>query len=231
MHAPTINGFKIAIIKKQDAFLNTVIHDHGIYVALNYEKIYNQDRIVKECTNIGTGYADGIGASIMLLFNGFKTKRYPGIDLFLDILTFPKPKKIYLLGGKEYTINKAAEVINKSYPNVDVVGYHHGYFKEGYLLKNILPIIKKYKPDFIFVGMGSPLQENIMFNLYKHYKSRYIGVGGSFKILTGEEVRAPIIIRKLGLEWLYRDILKPRRFQRDVNIPTYLINILKRKYK
>ena len=85
------------------------------------------------------------------------------------------------------------------------------------------------------MGLGSPKQEELIDKLKNVLKgSVMIGVGGSFDVFSGFTKEAPVIYRKLGLEWLYRTIKEPKRFKRIFPaLPLFLVqcimeNIVKR---
>jgi N-acetylglucosaminyldiphosphoundecaprenol N-acetyl-beta-D-mannosaminyltransferase len=41
-----------------------------------------------------------------------------------------------------------------------------------------------------------------------------VGVGGSFDFVAGKQIRAPLLMQKLGLEWLWRLVCQPSRWKR-----------------
>ncbi len=84
---------------------------------------------------------------------------------------------------------------------------------------NLIQRINKTQPDIIFIAFGAPKQEEwICENLKKMPSVKLaIGVGGSFDFVSGKVKRAPLILQKLGLEWLWRLILEPRRIKRIYN--------------
>ena len=66
--------------------------------------------------------------------------------------------------------------------------------------------------------MGIPYQELLIHNNINDFdKGIFVGVGGSFDVLSGSKKRAPKIFRKFHLEWLYRIIREPKRFRRFFN--------------
>ena len=78
-------------------------------------------------------------------------------------------------------------------------------------------IVKK-NPDICLVALGIPEQEKTIARHIKEAKKGiYIGVGGSFDVLSGEKKRAPKLFIKLNLEWLYRIIKEPKRLKRFWN--------------
>ncbi len=181
--------------------------------------------------------ADGIG-----LIYASKIKRRPlkervtGYDLSMELLNIANENnyKLYLLGGKEGVAKAAAENIQKDYPNIRIVGYHHGYFKGSHNnyqnhqeeLK-IIEDINVTEPDIIFVGLGFPNQEIwIDTNKSKITGKVIIGNGGVMDILSGNLKKTPDIYRKLGLEWLYRLIKEPSRIKRQIIIPKFMLQVL-----
>lgn len=115
--------------------------------------------------------------------------------------------KIFLLGGKEDVVKKTAEKLGDS-----VIGFEHGYQD----LEKVIEKINSVKPEILLVGLGSPKQEKFIYeNLSKMSNVKLaIGVGGAFDFISGCVRRAPKIIQKSGLEWLWRLILEPRRTKR-----------------
>lgn len=159
--------------------------------------------------------ADGIGIILVSWILGKKIKqRIPGIDLIPEIFKLAEEKnyRIFLLGSKEEIIEKAQANLKKTYPKANIVGFHHGYFEnDGVVLEKII----NSKPDILLVGLGQPEQEEwIAKNLDKIKVPVNIGVGGSFDVISGFVKRAPVFIRKIGLEWLYRFIQNPPRLKK-----------------
>lgn len=75
--------------------------------------------------------------------------------------------------------------------------------------------ISKLKPDVVLVALGIPSQEKL---IYKHLdefeQGVFVGVGGSFDIISGHKKRAPKLFQQLNIEWLYRLIKEPKRIKR-----------------
>ena len=144
-------------------------------------------------------------------------ERITGIDIAEYLLKLANENKysIYLFGAKEEVINTLIEKIKKGYPNINILGYSNGYVKDRDLIMQ--DIIKK-KPDICMVALGIPYQEKIIAKYFnKVSKGIYIGVGGSFDVMSGTKKRAPKIFIKLNLEWLYRIITEPSRLKRFWN--------------
>ena len=78
--------------------------------------------------------------------------------------------------------------------------------------------IVKLEPDVVLVALGMGTQEKLIYkHLSKFKKGIFVGVGGSFDVLSGTKKRAPKIFQKLNLEWLYRILKEPSRLKRFWN--------------
>lgn len=105
--------------------------------------------------------------------------------------------------------------IKSEYPSIQVVGYQNGYVKDK---DAVFEEIVKLQPDAVLVALGIPAQELLIAKHYNKFsKGIFIGVGGSFDVLSGMKKRAPKIFIKLNLEWLYRIACEPKRFKRFYN--------------
>lgn len=162
-----------------------------------------------------TVVADGIGvvkACQLLKIEGIH--KITGVDTALYLLQQGNKLKlsVYLLGAKDEVIQALADKVKQEYPGVKLVGYHHGYEKEK---NKIMEEIVQLSPDIVMVALGIPEQEKLIHQYYSIVqKGIFIGVGGSFDVLSGSKKRAPKIVQTLNLEWLYRIIKEPKRLKR-----------------
>ena len=174
---------------------------------------------------------DGIGivkAARMLKYD--VKERISGIDIAYKLLEYghKMKKTIYLFGSKQDVIDDLVKVIENDYSNLKVVGAKNGYIKDK---DKIFNDIAKKQPDIVLVALGIPAQEKLIYkHLDKFKKGIFVGVGGSFDVISGHKKRAPKIFIKLNLEWLYRIVKEPSRLKRfyDSNVK-FLFKI--RKYK
>ena len=143
-------------------------------------------------------------------------ERITGVDISskaLEICNKTK-KSRYLFGSKKEVLDKLIININQKYPNINIVGFSDGYVEDK---DKIMQEIISLSPDLILIALGVPNQE-LLINKYieKAKKGVFIGVGGTFDVLSGCKKRAPKLFIKLNLEWLYRIICEPTRLKRFI---------------
>ena len=172
---------------------------------------------------------DGIGVLKAGKKIGYNIEeRITGIDIANELLKFgnEQKKSIYLFGSKQEVIDSMKIVIKKQYPNLKLVGTSNGYVTDK---DKVFDEIVKLEPDIVLVALGIPLQEMLIYkHLNRFKKGIFVGVGGSFDVMSGMKKRAPKIFIKLNLEWLYRIVKEPKRLKRfyDSNIK-FLVRIKK----
>lgn len=147
-------------------------------------------------------------------------ERITGIDIANELLKFgnEQKKSIYLFGSKQEVIDSMKIVIKEQYPNLKLVGTSNGYVADK---DKVFDEIVKLEPDIVLVALGIPLQEMLIYkHLNRFKKGIFVGVGGSFDVMSGMKKRAPKIFIKLNLEWLYRIMKEPKRLKRfyDSNV-------------
>lgn len=164
---------------------------------------------------------DGIGiVKAARMLNYDIKERVTGIDIANKLLEYGNElkKSIYLFGSKQEVIDDMKKVIKDKFPNIEIVGAENGYaLDKDKIFKDII----KREPDIVLVALGIPLQEKLIYkHLDKFKKGIFVGVGGSFDVISGHKKRAPKIFIKLNLEWLYRIMKEPSRLKRfyDSNV-------------
>lgn len=122
---------------------------------------------------------------------------------------------VYFLGAAEGIAQIAAAKLTATYPSLKVAGWYSppfGFEKESQECQRIIDQIHQCSPDIIFVGLGSPKQEFwIANNRHLINTGVLLGIGASIGFAAGTEKRAPLLMQKLGLEWLHRLLQDPRR--------------------
>lgn len=203
----TINLVEQYVIQKEPLHL----------MGVNADKIneLNSNERMKQIVN-SCGIINADGASVVLASKYLGKplpERVAGVDLMRSLVELSSKKNysIYLLGAKQEVVEKTAEVLIKDYSHLKIAGIHNGYFKED-KWKEISIELKKKSPDFVFVGITSPMKEYLIEYLQDEgCNSVFMGVGGSFDVISGNIPRAPLWMQKANLEWLFRVIQEPKR--------------------
>jgi N-acetylglucosaminyldiphosphoundecaprenol N-acetyl-beta-D-mannosaminyltransferase len=113
---------------------------------------------------------------------------------------------------------------------LQIAGTQHGYF-EAEQDEEVALRIRTSGARLVAVGMGFPRQENwVAENRAGLGTVVCIGVGGAFDVISGRLPRAPLAIRRAGLEWLYRLVREPRRFARQLALPVFAARALRQAF-
>ena len=170
----------------------------------------------------------------------------PGIDLMEGLVRLAGEKGFTtgFLGGRGQVAELTAERLKKKYPKLKVTFAESGgkVISDGQSLGNIqsskslrsedvnisfAPSLRIPKTDILFVAFGHPKQEKwIATHLDKIPVKVAMGVGGSFDYVSGKVPRAPVWVRNLGLEWLFRLIREPWRIKRQIKLLKYVWYVL-----
>lgn len=163
--------------------------------------------------------ADGFGLVIAGLISGQKIERVTGADLTQILLNqaCEKNLRVLIINRRDGLSSKQdiKQSLTEKWPqlNYKVIDID----KKEKLSTAENEEINEYIPQIIFVGLGAPFQEKLIWHDIKNWPSVSIaiGIGGSFDFITGKTKRAPQFIRVIGLEWLWRVFSQPQnRIQR-----------------
>lgn len=215
------------------SFKEALAFASGIYgqiITINPEMIAyakNHTDFAQIITDADLIIPDGIGVEIGLKILGYKIRRIAGIEFAKELIAvFTKRNKtIALVGAKPEIIQKTVEYLKKTFPDMNIVFMRDGYFEDE---KKVIDEITALKPDLILTALGSPKQEIFNSQIKKALpQTLSIGVGGSFDVWSGTVKRAPVILQKCGLEWLYRTIREPARFKRIFPaLPLFILSVI-----
>lgn len=175
--------------------------------------------------------SDGVGVIMASKVLGKSLKaRVTGIDLLENLCqaVSEKPITVGFLGGRKEIAEKTAECLQKKYPGLKV-GFAGREWSDK-LLKSPKLLRLPRKVDILFVAFGAPKQERWIYeNLEKLPVKIAIGVGGAFDYISGQVSRAPVFIRKIGLEWLFRLFVQPWRIKRQIKLIEFTLLVLEEK--
>lgn len=205
----------------QDGRLRQVItlNPEGIYLAQQNADFAALAEAADLVTADGTGVlwaAQKLGQPL--------PERVTGIDLLQQLCARAAREgwSVYLLGAQPGVAEEAAAKLGQAYTGLRVAGTHHGYFRG----EDVLPVIRQINaaaPQILFVALGMPAQERFIAAYSGQIQAAVaIGVGGSLDVLAGRVKRAPRLMRRLRLEWLWRLLRQPSRLPRMLAIPKFM---------
>lgn len=206
---------KISIAYANTHILNNAYKNNGI------KEILNSFSIV---------HPDGIGvylASKLLYGKRGISRRMTGSD-FYPILIEEGVKRnwsFYFWGHNLLTLER----IKRIYKNLNISGYSEGY---NYDTEKVTAEINNSHTDIVVIGLGFPLQENLIYRLKDKLKCNVIiAVGEGIKVFSDTKTRGPVLLRKLGLEWLVRLLTNPIKYSKRYLLgnPLFLLRIIKLK--
>ena len=162
---------------------------------------------------------DGAPLSSYSRRKGYKqAQRVTGPDLMLELFVISKEKgyRHYFYGATEETLQSMKEVLERDYPGIQIAGMYAPPFRALTTQEDaqIVAKINESRPDFIWIGLGAPKQEEWMYQHMGQLQGVLIGVGAGFDYLAGYIKRAPRWMQRMSLEWLYRLLQDPKRLWR-----------------
>ncbi len=202
--------------KNMDELIAYTENNKKLYLSLNAEIIVKAEGDIADIINNNIGYADGFGPVKVLESRGIEVERIPGCELWLEIIKRNKNKSFYLVGATEDTIQATVNKLKEIYPAINICGFRNGFIKTDEERKAVIQDVADKKADYVFVAMGFPIQEKLMYDMYQKHQAVYLNLGGSFDVFTGKVSRAPKFMQKMGLEWFYRFITHPSRYKRQI---------------
>ena len=158
-------------------------------------------------------------------------ERIPGVEICEELFAYAdqKGRSLYLFGAEKSVLEDLAARVRREYPNAVLAGCTDGYVQDK---EKVFREIVEMQPDIVLVALGAPKQELLIHRYYRRgEKGVFIGVGGSFDVLSGRKKRAPSFFIRHNLEWLYRIASEPKRLKRfwDSNIK-FLFELRKEKH-
>lgn len=177
-------------------------------------------------------FPDGIGLQIACKMLRLQMKdNLNGTDLFPALCEriHGEETGIYLLGAAPGVVDAMVANLLEKWPDLNICGYRHGFIEPDEL-DGVIQAINDSGANLLFVAMGVPRQETWIDSHWSRLDvNMAMGVGGLFDFMSGRIPRAPIWMRELGMEWLYRLIQEPRRLWKRYVIGNvvFLINVVR----
>lgn len=148
-----------------------------------------------------------------------RMERCYGPDFFREVMVQSSnhPIKHFFCGGKDGVAEELMSVCRERFGNRNCVGCFSPPFREmsDDELQSLGSKISASGADIVWIGMSTPKQEFFASRLAKHVNVNFIiTVGAAFDFHTGRLKQAPRTMQRMGLEWLFRLLVEPRRLYR-----------------
>jgi N-acetylglucosaminyldiphosphoundecaprenol N-acetyl-beta-D-mannosaminyltransferase len=160
---------------------------------------------------------DGVGLkyAVAALTDQKLKHRHTGVDTLEHLAS--TGARLALVGGKKEITEKATENLKRKFPSSDIIVIDPGQVpKDGTPTVEMIETIKKSEPKILAVALGQGKQEKFIAKILLELPSVRIaiGVGGAPDMISGQLPRAPLFMRQIGLEWLWRLVIEPKRWPR-----------------
>ncbi|MDU4888890.1 MAG: WecB/TagA/CpsF family glycosyltransferase [Clostridium sp.] len=209
-------------IKNEKKMFVVTANPETLMIGVNnpeFHEVLKQEKVT--ITPDGIGVVKALGA-----LNIDVEGRITGVDISKHLLKIGNEnnKSVYLYGAKPEVLEALVTKLGQEYPNLTISGSRDGYNNDG---DEVFKDIIEKKPDIILVALGIPRQELLISKYFDEIeKGIFVGVGGTFDVLSGTKKRAPQMFIKLNLEWLYRIGKEPKRFGRFYKSNVKFIKII-----
>lgn len=157
-----------------------------------------------------------------------KHKRLVSTDLLdrLLIESIRSESNLFFFGNSDPVLEKMNDRLNHSYPSIRICGVQNGFY---YSNNEVVSRINDCSTEILFVGLGAGRQEKWIQDNFDKLNCRLIvSCGGWFNFLSGKMIRAPLILRKLHIEWLYKLFTEFKRIWKRylLGIPKFFYRII-----
>ena len=144
-------------------------------------------------------------------------------------------RSVYIVGAAQGVAGKASDILMEKYKGLNILGSispNPGFENDAEQTAKVIQAVNDVNPDILVFALGSPKQEKF---IYEHRQEMNFGValpfGAAVDFAAGSVKRAPMWMRKAGLEWLYRFMREPGRLFKRYFIDDTRIFVLFWKYR
>ncbi len=228
-----LHGELVSIIDRHDCI--QVLNVNVNCLNLAYERPWLRDLL----NSAEVVFCDGDGVRLGARLLGRRLpSRITYADWLWELAQFSEPRgySFFFLGARPGVADRAAARLQARFPNLQIVGTHHGFFDKAVdSLENedVIRQINGVRPNILVLGFGMPLQERWLLENWDRVEANIVLTGGAvFDYISGELQRAPSWMTDHGLEWLGRLIIEPRRLWKRYLIgnPVFLYRVLKQRW-
>lgn len=180
--------------------------------------------------------ADGAPVAALARWQGAPIERSTGPDLMIPLCRQAAQNgwPIYMFGTRKDVLDAGAKRLQELCPGLDIRGIEappFGYDPRSAAADEASDRMARCGARIVLLGLGSPKQEIFAERaISRHPTLGFVCIGAALDFLTGEQVRAPAVLRNWGLEWAWRMATSPRRLgMRYVKCAVVLADIVLRR--
>jgi N-acetylglucosaminyldiphosphoundecaprenol N-acetyl-beta-D-mannosaminyltransferase len=187
-------------------------HQHVVLNAAKVVSAQSSEPLAESVRNADIVNADGqsvVWASRLL--RDPLPERVAGIDFMEQLIqaAIPSGLRVGLLGATQEVVDRVAEMLSAR--GVSLSYKRHGYWTEENE-ETLVRDIAATGTHILFLGIPSPKKELFVARWLSSLDvNLVVGVGGSFDVIAGKTSRAPLVLQRMGIEWLWRLMQEPRR--------------------
>jgi N-acetylglucosaminyldiphosphoundecaprenol N-acetyl-beta-D-mannosaminyltransferase len=207
------------------------LNPHSVVVAENDPEFR---RALTEATAV---FCDGVGLSLAgLLLTRQRVERVYGYEFFMALsseLSRRQRGRVFFVGGSDEALKSLAVKYRAEFPGIQSVQFYAPPFRAEFSEGDIAQMAARINAsgaDVLWLGLGSPKQEKVLHQLRQHCDvACSAAIGAVFDFYNGNVPHAPRWMRRLGLQWVHRLVLEPRRlWQRTViSMPIFVSQVLR----
>lgn len=236
---PVENGTKKSVLEKIKKYIGTTtefVHIVSLNPEIMVEAVNNQvfNKIVRTAQ---VRITDGIGVVLAGRILGRPVgERLTGVELVEELVKYAAyaERPIMLIGGGDKIAEKLAKCYSSKYPSgrfLGVQGYKNKYKPTKEEDEKLFSIVAEMAPQIVFVSFGSPWSETWLYENRERLQGMVCAsVGGAFDYLSDTVQRPPRVVRRIGMEWLWRLITQPWRWKRQLKLITFILLILRERF-
>ena len=232
-------GLPILLLSFEEAvdYLEQAVRDgesvvHGDVNASKLVQAKDNENLSRYLQESNVLFADGVGVAwASRLLGKLIPGRVPGIELMETLIDrlVPDGFTFYFLGAREEIVVEVVNRVADRYGKQSIAGFHNGYF-DWSESRRIAAAIGDSGANVLFVGMNTPRKERFIHECRALLAgvNLKMTVGGAFDVYSGAIARAPLWMRKAGLEWFYRFLKEPRRLSHRVLVeyPRFVLMVM-----
>lgn len=183
----------------------------------------NQDpefRAILQSSDLSLPDGVGLRYAIAALTDETLVHRQTGVELVSRLMNIAhrNHKRILLVGGEAGAAERTKQMFEKTFPGIEIFVFDPGIVTFP-VSDRIFEQILEISPDIMLVALGQKKQEKFIQEVLPNVPMIRIavGIGGAFEMIAGMKPRAPRVLSQMGLEWVWRALIEPRRIGRILN--------------